>query len=377
MSFFVSQRASLLGLSPIRRLFEAAPADAVHLGLGQPTEPTPEEIVDLCREALSHDWLGYTPNAGLPELRECIASHISPRVTGQRVCVTSGSQEAMFLAMQALLDPGDEVLIPDPGFVAYPAVAQLCGAVPVTYPLGHQDMRPQIEAIASKIGPRTRMLVVNTPGNPTGTVIDHQTMAQLGQLCDQRGVYLLSDEVYREIYFGPEAPPTAETYCERAVVIGALSKSHAMTGWRLGWIVSPLEVAERVKLVHAYVMTCTAALVQHTALRLLSTELGKTLAAQARARYRQRRELLLDQLAQRDLKAIRPEGSFYALLKIREFGKSSETVAWGALEQEKVVTVPGSVFGPGGEGFLRLSFAGDEATIAEGIARLARYLKGC
>jgi aspartate/methionine/tyrosine aminotransferase len=376
MSFPVSQRASEIGMSPIRRIFEAAPPGSVHLGLGQPTERTPEPILEMARQALAEDPLGYTPNAGLPALRAAVAESYGGGFGPEQVCITAGSQEALYSATQALLDPGDEMLLPDPGFLAYPTVARLAGAVPVPYPLDRKDgFRLHLEAIAERIGPRTRAVLICTPSNPLGTVIDKPTLAGLGALCEERGLYLLSDEVYRELYYTPEPPPSAAHFCGRAVVIQALSKSHAMTGWRLGWTLAPRPAAERIILVHAYVMTCTAALVQHTALRLFRSGRMGELAAEGRARYRRRRDLLLGLLGRHGLSCIRPEGTFYAFADVSGAGQSSEEVAWGALHNEKVVTIPGSVFGPGGEGYLRLSFAATDAELEEGIGRLARYLR--
>ena len=200
-------------------------------------------------------------------------------------------------------------------------------------------------------------------------------MAALGALCDQRGLYLVSDEVYRELYYTPDPPPCAADFCERAVVIQALSKSHAMTGWRLGWVLAPTPASERMILIHAYVMTCTAALVQDTALRLFRSGQRAALAAEGRERYRRRRDLLQGCLAEYGLRCIPPQGTFYAFVDVSETGETSDQVAWGAMRQQKVVTIPGTVFGPGGEGFLRLSFAANEDELREGVARLARYLR--
>lgn len=375
MSFPISARALDLGMSPIRRIFEAAPPGSVHLGLGQPTERTPEAIVEMARQALAEDPLGYTPNAGLPALRAAIAASFGAGFTQEQICVTTGSEEALYVVTQTLLDPGDELLVPDPGFLAYPRVAQLAGAVPVTYPLEAKDkFRLNVGAVAERIGPRTKAVLICTPSNPLGTVVDRETMAELGSLCEERGLYLISDEVYRELYYTPEPPPCAAHFCSRAVVLQALSKSHAMTGWRLGWVLAPPEVAERVILVHAYVLTCTAALVQYTALRLFRSGQMAALAAEGRARYLRRRDVLLELLGRHRLGVIRPEGTFYAFVNVSGSGQSAEAVAWGALRSEKVVTIPGTVFGPRGEGYLRLSFAATEAELEEGVARLARYL---
>jgi aminotransferase len=375
MSFPVSERAAAIGMSPIRRIFEAAPPGSIHLGLGQPAEPTPAEIVEMAHAALDEDPLGYTPNAGLPALRQAIAQSFGTRATPQQVLVTSGSQEALYCATQALLGPGDEMLVPDPGFLAYPTVARLAGAAAVPYPLDPKaQFRLQVEAIAERMGPRTRAVLICTPSNPLGTVVDREAMAALGRLCDARGVYLISDEVYRELYFTPEPPPSAADFCERAVVVRALSKSHAMTGWRLGWVLAPPEAAEKIILIHAYVMTCTAAVVQHTALRLFRSGRMEALAAEGRGRYRRRRDLVVDLLAKRGLRCIPPEGTFYAFVDVSGAGKSCEEIAWGAMLEQKVVTIPGTVFGPAGEGFLRLSFAASEPEIEEGLERLARYL---
>ena len=174
MDLRFSSRAAAIGISPIRRIFEAAPPGSVHLGLGQPTERTPEAIVEMARQALAEDPLGYTPNAGLPALREAIAVSLGSGIEASRVCVTAGSQEALYCATQALLNPGDEILIPDPGFVAYPTVAKLAGAVPVTYPLDRKNgFELQVESIAERIGPRTRagtgLHAVESPGNDRGS----------------------------------------------------------------------------------------------------------------------------------------------------------------------------------------------------------------
>ena len=358
----------------IRQIFDAAPAGAINLGLGQPDLGTPETVAEAGVRAIRDGATGYTTTAGLPALRLALRERYEGFLEDpDQIVVTVGSQEAMFAACTALLDPGDELLIPDPAYPAYPAIARLLGATPVRYPLRpERGFRIDPEAVAERITSSTRAVVICEPSNPTGAYSDHDDLERLAGLLAERDVAWISDEIYAAFDYEDAFVSMSQVAPGAGLVVSGLSKELSMTGWRIGWVAGPREAIGRIAALHQYLVTCAPHPSQHAALEALSPR-GQAARQQMVQRFSLRRERVGQALASLGLEFVRPRGAFYVFVDVRGFGDCVE-LAYRLLREQSLVTVPGAAFGPGGAGFLRLSFAADEADLDEGIARLGRAL---
>jgi len=361
--------------SMIRQVFDRARPGSVNFGLGEPDLPTPDVIRREAARVCVEEQNGYTIHAGLPSLRERVTSDY-PRLelTPERVVITAGSQEALYLVLMTLVDEGDEVLIPDPGFVAYPTIVRMAGGTPKFYRTpAARGFAFDAEEFRRALTPRTKAVVCVSPSNPTGRVFTREELSAMAEALHGTGVFVISDEIYRDIYFTSERPASvSEFYGERVVVLGGLSKSMSMTGWRLGWLLGDAEVVRSALVLHGYTTTCASTVSQKAALAAWTDE-----AAEARERHRQifreRRDHLLKLLSDElSLRAVTPDGAFYAMVDVSAHGDSM-TVAEKLLEHG-VITVPGAAFGPEGEGYLRVSFCADLSVISEGVRRMKKAL---
>lgn len=354
--------------SAIRRIFDRAAPSSINLGLGEPDFPTPVHIRQAAIAFLDEGKVHYTPNAGYIPLRRAIAGYYGDEKLYERVCVTSGSQEALFVALMALVNPGDEVLVPDPGFLAYPTVVGLAGGKPVGYRFpADKGFTFDPEDFRNKITEHTRAVIVSSPSNPTGRTLRMEDLQTMTALLRNTQAVVISDEIYRELHFSEYPPSMSDVYPETLVVSG-LSKSCAMTGWRLGWVWGEPEVVHRLTVLHQYVTTCASTVSQHAALAAF-TDAGRTAREALRADLRARRDFILGLIdAELGCGRIVPDGGFYVMMDVARFGPSFE-VAERLLEQG-VITIPGAAFGREGEGYLRLSFATDFDVIEEGIRRI-------
>ena len=362
--------------SMIRQLFDRARAGSINLGLGEPDLPTPEVIRRAAVRVIQEEQNGYTTHAGLAHLRELVAAgHPQLKATPDNVIITAGSQEALYLALMTLVDEGDEVLLPDPGFVAYPTIVRMAGGHPIFYRLPARNAFAfDAEDFSRQLTSRTKAIVVISPSNPTGRLFSRADLAAMADALRDHPAYVISDEIYREIYFGDERPASiSERRGERTVVIGGLSKSMSMTGWRTGWMCGAPEVIKSALVLHGYVTTCASTVSQKAALAAWTDE-AEAARADARRIFRARRDELLSLIA-RELKlhAVAPEGAFYLMLDVRAHGNSFEVAE--RLLEHGVITVPGSAFGTEGEGYLRLSFCADAATLTEGVKRIKEALE--
>lgn len=364
-------RLGALKPSPIRVLSEGAPADAIPLGLGEPTWALPEPA----RRSLAAEVgvCAYGPNAGLPELRATLASFHGVRA--DEVLVTCGSEEGLFAVAQAYLDPGDQVLVPDPGFPAYAAVARLASAEPVPYALdGARGFALEADRFAEALAaaPRAKVAVLNHPSNPTGGGASAADLARVADLCEARGVLLVSDEVYRELHFGVR-PPSLREVTDRGLVSSSVSKAWGAPGLRVGWLTGPAELLAPVRTVHAFAVTATAAPSQRAATALLQA--SDLVLAEARREVGLRFEALRGAWKTHlgeDL--IPPGGAFYHWMRLPEPAQADPMAFCLRLRDEaRVVLVPGLAFGEAGRPFARLSFAARPEQIREGVARLAPF----
>lgn len=361
--------------SPIRRITDRAKPGDISFGLGEPDLATPDVIRQAAIRAIREEQNGYTLQAGLPALRQLVAAdypHLN--LSPSQVIITAGSQEALYLALMTLVQEGDEVLMPDPGFVAYPTIVRMAGGVPVYYRLpASSDFEFDADDFRRGLSPRTKVVVCCSPSNPTGRTLSTTDLQAMTEALDGTGVFVISDEIYRDLYYTPDRPASISSLYDRTIVISGLSKSMSMTGWRLGWICGDQAVIQSAHLLHGYVTTCAATVSQKAALAAWSSE-GEIARAEIRRTFHERRDHLLG-LIDRELglRAVAPDGAFYTMLDVSAHG-SAEEVAERFLDHG-VVTVPGSAFGSESGGFLRVSFCADKPTLTEGVARLKVALR--
>lgn len=362
----------LQGLQPtlIRQFFERALPDSINFGLGEPDLLTPDFLREEAARVATDEQNGYTSHPGIPALREKIGEQYPHLNLGlSDVVVTCGSQEAMTAAFLSIVDVGDDVLIPNPSFPAYDACVRIAQGNPVYYRLpADQDFKFDIEEFKRGITPKTKAAVVISPSNPTGKIFTETDLKQIAEALDGTGIYLISDEIYSDLYFG-ERPHSASEFYDRTVIVSGLSKSLSMTGWRLGWAASSRpEIMKAIHVLHGFLTVCTSAITQKAGLLGWTVEAEK-FKQHAREVYKKRGDFLVDLFDKElGLKATAPEGAFYTMLDVRSFGDDLE-IAEKCL-QNRVVTVPGIAFGTEAKGFLRISFCNTEEKMIEGVRRM-------
>lgn len=376
----VSQSVASLQRSGVRAVMDIAfrTPGVLRLEVGDPDFPTPGHIVEAAARAARDGYTHYTPSQGLPEVRDAMAEKLSSfnglSVGRDDVVVSAGAGHALFAVYRALCDPGDMVLAPDPGWPNYGTIASLTGAEFERYPLIREDgFSPDFDALGGLLDmhPNVKMIVINTPGNPTGAVWGEEILARLVELCRIHDVYLISDECYEAITFGEPHISPATLDSERTVSVFSVSKTYAMTGWRVGYVTGPEEVVSMVGRVVENSVSCAAAVSQKAAEAALRGDQGPVEAMVAA--YMSRRDLAMERLGEEGLSAVPPDGAFYVMVEV----PTADTVAFASelVSAEKVTVAPGEAFGPGGSGMVRLSLASDESTIDEGIRRLARFAR--
>jgi aspartate/methionine/tyrosine aminotransferase len=366
----------LRGLQPtlIRQFFERALPNSINFGLGEPDLPTPQFLREEAARVALHEQNGYTSHPGIPALRTKIAEqypYLSLPMSG--VVVTVGSQEAMTAAFLCTVEEGDDVLLPNPSFPAYDACTRIAQGNPVYYRLpAEKDFAFDIEEFRRAITPKTKAAVVISPSNPTGKIFTPNDLKQIAEVLKDTGIYLISDEIYADLYFG-ERPHSASEYYDKTLIVSGLSKSLSMTGWRMGWAASSQpEIMKAIQTLHGFLTVCTSTITQKAAL-LGWTEEAEVAKQHARDVYKKRGEFLVDLLYEElGLKATSPEGAFYTMLDVRSIGDDLE-VAEKCL-QNRVVTVPGVAFGSEAKGFLRISFCNTEEKLIEGVRRMKEAL---
>jgi aspartate aminotransferase len=374
-NFAPPKRLQGIEKSVIRQVFDRALPGSINLGLGEPDLPTPDVIRRAAVQAIVEEQNGYTSHAGLKTLREKIAaSYPHLEENPDRVIVTAGSQEALYLALLALVDDGDEVLLPNPGFVAYPTIVKMAGGTAKFYRLPRENgFAFDAEEFRRALSPRTKVVVCISPSNPTGRTLSRADLIAIAEAVQEHGAYLISDEIYRELFYTPQRPDSASSFCKSTIVISGLSKSMSMTGWRLGWIGGDEAVIRAALVLHGYVTTCASTVSQKASL-VSWTDEAEAARAGFRETFRRRRDHLLT-LIDRELglRAVTPDGAFYTMLDVSKFGPSMKVAE--ALLEQRVITVPGAAFGSESEGFLRVSFCADHDTLAEGVRRIKRGLE--
>ncbi|WP_267642717.1 pyridoxal phosphate-dependent aminotransferase [Haloarchaeobius amylolyticus] len=358
-----SDRIEQVSISGIRKVFEAAGEDAINLGLGQPDFPTPEHAKQGAIEAIEDGRAdAYTSNKGTESLREAISQRYATdrdlHVDPDDIIATAGGSEALHLAMEAHVDPGQEVIYPDPGFVAYEALTHIAAGEPKPVPL-REDLTLDPATVEEHITDDTAAFIVNSPGNPTGAVQSEEDMREFARIADEHDVLCISDEVYEHIVFeGEHRSPIEFAESDNVVVVSACSKTYSMTGWRLGWVTGATRRIERMLRVHQYVQACASAPAQYAAEAALSGD--QTVVDEMVETFEERRDLVVSGLEDMGLEVPTPRGAFYVMPKVPE-GWVDEVIDRG------VVVVPGDAFGEHGEGYARLSYATSTEELEEAL----------
>ena len=363
MSEAFSRRVEAISISGIREVFEAAGEDAINLGLGQPDFPAPTHARQAAVEAIEAGKAdAYTSNKGIEPLREAIAAkHRRDQgidADAGDIVATAGGSEALHIAIEAHVDPGEEVIFPDPGFVSYDALTKVAGGTPKPVPL-RDDLTLDPATVENAITDDTAMFVVNSPGNPTGAVSPEADVREFARIADEHDVVCLSDEVYEPFVFeGDHHSPISYADTDSVVVVNGCSKTYSMTGWRLGWVTASTRRIERMLRVHQYIQACASAPAQYAAEAALTGPQG--VVDEMRETFEERRNLLLDRFTEMGVEVPTPKGAFYAMPKVPE-GFVDACVDRG------VIVVPGEAFGDGGAGHARLSYANDTESLREAL----------
>lgn len=379
----LNQRVRAIKPSGIRRFFDLLEErpDAISLGIGEPDFLTPWLFRDAGIYSLEKGFTKYTPNAGLSALR-AEASHYMERRFGlsydpkTQVLVTVGGSEALDLTCRAVLDPGDEVLLPQPSFVAYDAVITMAGGVPVPIETKAENgFRLTADELRAAITPKTRLLILPYPCNPTGGILERDDLEALSTVLRDTNLWILSDEIYAELTYGSSHVSIAALphMKERCVVVGGLSKSHSMTGWRMGFAYGPEELIGQITKIHQYAIMSAPTTSQYAAVCALRD--GDDAVCKMREEYDGRRRLMLEGFRRIGLECFEPQGAFYLFPSIQSTGLSSEAFCNGLLEEAAVAVIPGPAFGAGGEGFVRACYAVSRENLCEALNRIERYLE--
>lgn len=380
---YLSQRVVDLKPSGIRKFFDIVSTmkDVISLGIGEPDFTTPRPILQAGIRSLENGETHYTSNAGILELRQALSEHIE-RLYGvhydpvKEIVITVGGSEALYLSATALLNPGDEVIVLTPCFVAYQAEVHLAGGIPVEVPCRFEnnfDVDP--DDIRAAITPRTRAILIGFPNNPTGAVASREGLLEIARLAEEHDLVVISDEIYDRLVYGIEHVcfPKLPGMRERSLLLGGFSKDYAMTGWRIGYAAGPEAILSGMLRIHQYTVMCSSTTAQRAALEALTS--GEPYIAQMVAEYDRRRRLVVDGFNAIGLKTFEPRGAFYAFPYIGDTGLDDDTFANRLLQEERVAVVPGAAFGKGGEGYVRCSYATAYDKLEDALDRIEHFVK--
>ncbi|MBR6729306.1 MAG: aminotransferase class I/II-fold pyridoxal phosphate-dependent enzyme [Clostridia bacterium] len=356
--------------------------DAISLGVGEPDFVTPWHIRNEAIYSLEKGRTYYTSNAGLLELRRELSLYMERKISvsydpEKEILVSVGGSEAIDLCVRALVNPGDEVLVPEPSFVCYKPCAILAGATPVPIVTKNEDaFKLTAEALRAAITPKTKLLVLPYPNNPTGGIMKREELEEIAKVLRETNVFVLSDEIYGELTYGLNHTSIASLpgMRERTVVVNGFSKSYAMTGWRLGWAAAPREIMQQMLKIHQYAIMCSPTASQYAAIEAIKN--GDEDIARMREEYNYRRKVIVEGFRKMGLSCFEPEGAFYVFPSVSVTGLSSDAFAEKLLRSEKIAVVPGTAFGDSGEGFIRCSYAYSIASINEALERIDRFVNG-
>jgi aminotransferase len=380
---YLAQHVATLKPSGIRKFFDivATMKDVISLGIGEPDFVTPEPIIQAGVRSMYAGETHYTSNAGRLELRQAISERLE-RLYGViynpagEIIITVGVSEALYLALTAILNPGEEVIVPTPCFVSYQAEVILAGGKAIELPTYAVDgFLPRAEDIRAAITPHTKAILVGYPNNPTGAVANRETLQEIARIAEEHDLVVISDEIYDGLVYGMPHNCFAALpgIRERTILLGGFSKNFAMTGWRVGYAAAPAGLIEGLVRIHQYTIMSAPTMAQVAALEALKN--GHSYVVEMRTEYDRRRKLIVGGLNQLGLPTFEPHGAFYAFPNIAVTGMDDETFAQKLLEEERVAVVPGSAFGPGGEGFARCSYATAYEHIEEALSRIEKFMR--
>lgn len=382
-SQYLSKKVQELQPSGIRRFFDLAVTmeGVISLGVGEPDFVTPWSIREASIQSIESGITSYTGNAGLLELRQEISAYLHRSFGVQytpenEVIVTVGGSQAIDLALRAIVDPGDEVIIVEPTFVAYSPIVSLAGGIPIpVHTRPENEFKLQPEEIEKVVTERTKAIIICSPNNPTGTMLRKEELEAIAKIVEKHDLLVISDEIYAELSYEGKYTSFSSIpgMFKRTILVSGFSKGFAMTGWRLGYSAAPKEISEAMLKIHQYTMMCASTMAQYGAIEALRNGLSDV--EYMRKSYRQRRNFFVSSLQEIGLSCHMPGGAFYAFPSIKETGLSSEEFAHRLLMEERVAVVPGNVFGESGEGFIRCSYASSLEQLQEAVKRMGRFLK--
>jgi len=380
--YHISQRAKQISPSGIRKFFDllASTEGVISLGIGEPDYATPWHISEAAIESLAKGYTMYTSNMGMPELRQELSRYLKKECNlgydpNSELLITVGVSEGLDLVARAILNPGDEIIIPDPCYVSYSSCIILAGGTPIMVPTSEENNFEMSAAdIEARITGKTRAILIGYPANPTGAVMSKSKLAQIAEVARQHKLLVISDEIYAKLVYGVKhtcfaALPRMK---ESTVLLGGFSKAYAMTGWRIGYAAAPAEIIAAMTKIHQYTMMCASTMAQVAAIEALKS--GEQSASDMVEDYNRRRLVMVKGLRDIGLSCFEPHGAFYAFPSIKVTGMTSEEFAERLLTEEKVAVVPGSAFGRCGEGYVRCCYATSLADIEEALSRMKRFV---
>ncbi|MGE6609197.1 aminotransferase A [Peribacillus sp. NPDC076916] len=379
MEHLINPLVKEVQISGIRKFYNMV-ADiegTISLTIGQPDFPTPMHIKEAAKQAIDNDYTVYTHNAGYLELREAASKYVKDKYKlsydpANEVLVTSGASEGIDITFRTILIPGNEVILPGPVYPGYEPIIKMCGATPVYANTTKNGFRLTADIIEKYITDHTRCIVLPYPSNPTGVTLSAEELLDIAELIRGKDIFILADEIYSELVFDQEHVSIATFLKEQTIVLNGLSKSHSMTGWRIGLLFAPVAISQHILKVHQYNVTCAASISQRAALAALTA--GRDDAIPMKTEYARRREYVYSRLQAMELEIVKPNGAFYFFIKLPEGYASSLDFCLKLVQQEKVAVVPGDAFSPLGEGYFRISYAYSMETLEKALDRIEAFL---
>ena len=384
MQNFVAKHIDAVPPSGIRKFFDIASTmkDAISLGVGEPDFITPWNVREAAITSLEKGHTHYTSNHGMPELREVVDEYLAERYNTHysidQTMITVGASEALDLAFRAIIDPGDEILVPAPSYVSYQPGVAFAGGVPVAMDtLEENNFALTPENIESAITPKTKAIVMPYPNNPTGAIMTREQLEEVRKVVEKHNLLVIADEIYSELTYGSRHVSIAEGFEERTVLINGFSKEFAMTGWRLGYACGPKAIIDAMVKIHQYSMLCAPIMSQYAGLEALKYEMstGYRQIGEMVSSYNKRRMFILDGMREAGLTCFEPKGAFYLFPNIKSTGLSSEEFCEKLLAAKKIACVPGRAFGEAGEGYIRCSYASSMTNIMEAVKRIGEFIQ--
>ncbi|CAG7621126.1 aminotransferase A [Paenibacillus allorhizosphaerae] len=382
LTHLINPQVKEIQISGIRKISNLVSTykDAITLTIGQPDFPTPDHILRAAEQAVADHRTTYTPNPGLPELRQAVSEFVQRKYglnynAASEIIVTTGASQALDITLRTILTAGAEVILPGPIYPGYEPLVRLCGGVPVYVDTRDNGFKLTAKLLEPYLTDKTRCVILCYPSNPTGRVMSETELADMARLLENRNVFVISDEIYSELIY--DAPHRSIALLpgmrEKTIVINGLSKSHSMTGWRIGFTLAPAYLSEHMVKVHQYNVTCASSISQYAAIEALTNGIDDALPM--KAEYVKRRDFVYDRLVGMGLELVKPEGAFYLFPSIRRFGLSSMEFTMKLLEEQRVAVVPGDAFSTYGEGYIRISYAYGMDVLERAMDKMEAFVK--